>query len=123
VEIDPKTGRAREPFPSCSSCGGLARPNVLMFGDWGWNGAKTEAQEARLDAWRDTAQGPLVVVECGAGLGVPTVRLFGERAASMNRGTLIRINPRDLDGGADSRTVKIRSGALAALEAIGGLIG
>ena len=123
VEIDPKTGRAREPFPSCPSCGGLARPNVLMFGDWGWNGAKTEAQEARLDAWRDTAQGPLVVVECGAGLGVPTVRLFGERAASMNRGTLIRINPRDLDGGADSRTVKIRSGALAALEAIGGLIG
>ena len=27
------------------------RPNVLMFGDWGWLAARAHAQEARLEAW------------------------------------------------------------------------
>jgi NAD-dependent SIR2 family protein deacetylase len=123
VEVDPETGRALRPFPSCPSCGGLARPNVLMFGDWGWISTRTDVQEARLETWREGAKGPLVVVECGAGLGIPTVRLFGERAASLNRGTLIRINPRDPDGGLEDRTIRIRAGALDALSEIHARIG
>ena len=123
VEIDGATGRAREPFPVCPGCGGLARPNILMFGDWGWLGARSEAQETRLDDWRGLAEGPLVIVECGAGLGVPTVRMFGERAAALNRGTLIRINPRDLNGAIPKWTIPIRSGALAALREIDARIG
>jgi NAD-dependent SIR2 family protein deacetylase len=123
VEVDAETGQAREPFPSCPACGGLARPNVLMFGDWGWISTRTDAQEVRLDVWREGAKGPLVVVECGAGLGVPTVRLFGERAASLNRGTLIRINPRDADGGPDVRTIRIRASALDTLSEIDAQIG
>jgi NAD-dependent SIR2 family protein deacetylase len=123
VEVDPESGRAREPFPECPACNGLARPNVLMFGDWGWIAARTTVQEGRLDTWREEAQGPLVIVECGAGLGIPTVRMFGERAAALNRGTLVRINPRDADGGPEGRTIRIRSGALAALESLDELIG
>jgi NAD-dependent SIR2 family protein deacetylase len=122
VDVDPETGRALEPFPSCPVCGCLARPNVLMFGDWGWIGSRTEEQHERLDLWREEAAGPLVVVECGAGLGVPTVRMFGERAAILNGGTLVRINPRDAEGGPTGRTYAIRSGALAALERIDALI-
>ena len=122
VEIDAATGRAREPFPACPGCGRLARPNILMFGDWGWLGSRSEAQEARLDEWRGGAEGPLVIVECGAGLGVPTVRMFGERAAALNRGTLIRINPRDPESGIPARTVSVRSGALAALREIDALL-
>ena len=34
VDVDPETFRARRPLPSCPACGGLARPNVLMFGDF-----------------------------------------------------------------------------------------
>ena len=93
-----------------------------MFGDWGWLGSRSEAQEARLDEWRGGAEGPLVIVECGAGLGVPTVRMFGERAAALNRGTLIRINPRDPESGIPARTVSVRSGALAALREIDALL-
>jgi len=34
IEVDPETFRARAPLPRCA-CGALARPNVLMFGDFG----------------------------------------------------------------------------------------
>ena len=122
VEVDHGTGRAQEPFPSCPTCGGLARPNVLMFGDWGWIGTRSDVQESRLDEWRSEAKAPLVVVECGAGLAVPTVRSFGERAAALNRATLIRINPRDLEGGYPGGTIAIRSNARPALERIDALI-
>src|SRR5438270_3266667 len=35
VGVEEATLRAREPLPTCPSCGALARPNILMFGDWG----------------------------------------------------------------------------------------
>ena len=39
IEVDPETFRAVEPrCQNVTACGGLARPNILMFGDWGWNG-------------------------------------------------------------------------------------
>ena len=37
VTVDPVTFRARPPLPCCPQCGALARPNILMFGDWGWD--------------------------------------------------------------------------------------
>ena len=35
-------------FPKCPRCHGIARPNVLMFGDWCWHEQRTAAQERRL---------------------------------------------------------------------------
>ena len=35
VEVDEESFRASEPLPRCPECGALARPNVLMFGDYG----------------------------------------------------------------------------------------
>lgn len=44
VRVDPASMRALPPLPACPSRGGLARPNVLMFGDFGWLSARTDAQ-------------------------------------------------------------------------------
>lgn len=90
VHIDSATMRARPPLPSCS-CGDLLRPNILMFGDWNWNPARAEAQHARLLSWLNDVRP--VIIECGAGTRIPTVRLFGEQIARETGGYLIRINP------------------------------
>lgn len=98
VKVDMDAFRALEPLPSCPRCGGLARPNILMFGDWGWNPERTESQERRLEGWLEKVREnrwKLAVVEIGAGEAVPTVRNFSQRAAEALGGTLIRINPRD----------------------------
>lgn len=117
VRVDETTFRARPPLPACHSCEGLARPNVLMFGDWQWIPRRTGEQEARFEAWlRETAGPGLVVVELGAGTAVPTVRMTSERVARSAGGTLVRINPREPHG--PPGTVSVAAGALEALAAI-----
>jgi NAD-dependent SIR2 family protein deacetylase len=97
VDVDPLTFRARGALPCCPRCGALARPNVLMFGDAGWDPSRTTKQEARFERWLRMAltdPAALVVVECGAGTAVPTVRSLGEQIA--RRGArLVRINVRE----------------------------
>jgi hypothetical protein len=67
-----------------------------MFGDWGWDSSRTEAQEERLSAWMDAVKpGSLAIVECGAGTAIPSVRHFCERMMALGKGTLIRINVRE----------------------------
>ena len=62
VIIDEQTMRAVPPLPRCPKCGGLARPNILMFGDWGWNPSRAEIQQRRLRSWLASLAGaPLVV--------------------------------------------------------------
>jgi NAD-dependent SIR2 family protein deacetylase len=98
VAIDPTTMRAQAPLPTCPSCGGLARPNILMFGDWQWEEARTAAQQTRLHQWfHSVGDARLVIVECGAGAAVPTVRWFCDGQAGRSNATLIRINPREPD--------------------------
>jgi NAD-dependent SIR2 family protein deacetylase len=97
--VDQATLRAQGRLPSCPTCSGLARPNVLMFGDGTWDSSRTERQEEHLREWlAAAASGPaarIVIVECGAGTGVPTVRRFGESMASRLRASLIRLNVRE----------------------------
>ena len=88
-DIDQNSGRLLSPLPRCPRCGALARPNILMFGDEGWNDTRTRAQESRFWDWKRKVSRP-VVIETGAGMAIPTVRLFGE----AQRVPLIRINPR-----------------------------
>ncbi len=98
VKIDMDTFRAHPPLPACPDCGGLARPNVLMFGDWGWVSDRTEAQGGRFACWLQEVIAKrhcICVVEIGAGRAVPTVRITSENVAGRLGGTLIRINPRD----------------------------
>jgi NAD-dependent SIR2 family protein deacetylase len=117
VEVDAVTFRATGALPGCPRCSGPARPNVLMFGDGGWDPARTSAQEDRMHEWlASLGAARVVVVECGAGTAVPTVRAFGERVAEATRGTLVRINLREPDGPAG--TLGIAMGARDALAAI-----
>jgi NAD-dependent SIR2 family protein deacetylase len=98
VSVDEETFRAKNPLPVCRNCGELARPNVLMFGDWHWVSERTEAQSRRLNEWLGSIQQQGLtpaVVEIGAGEAVPTVRHTSEHVASRLEGMLIRINPRD----------------------------
>lgn len=87
-EIDVENCRLLGKLPTCPSCGALARPNILMFGDGQWIARRSELQEQRLQQWL-AAVDRLVVIEIGAGLQVPTVRRFSESCG----GRLIRINP------------------------------
>jgi NAD-dependent SIR2 family protein deacetylase len=117
VPLDPETLRAGAPLPACPACGGLARPNILMFGDWDWDGTRTGAQLSRLDAWvRSLGRARFVFVECGAGTAVPTVRHFSERLAATGEATLVRINVREPS--VPPGQIGIAAGALEALRAI-----
>ena len=98
VNVDPDTMRAAEPWPRCPVCGGLARPNILMFGDGGWDSQRSDRQERELARWLGRVQGPIAIVELGAGSAIPTVRAFSERLSRGRDATLIRINPREPDG-------------------------
>lgn len=97
VEVDLETMRATSALPRCPQCGSLARPNILMFGDWGWDGSRSNKQRSICIRWlKQVKPERLVVVECGAGTAIPTVRRFSESLAE--KACLIRINVREPQG-------------------------
>ena len=84
--------------PLCTKCGDIARPNILMFGDWKWNPKRTLNQETKYEKWKIKNKGKkLLVIEIGAGNVIPTVRRESENIAKYYNGNLIRINPREFD--------------------------
>jgi hypothetical protein len=87
-----------------------------MFGDYDWDGARSEDQRRRFSAWLGERNGSLAVIECGAGTAIPTIRNICEQLAAVGDATLVRINPRDPD--APPGALSIPSGSLAALRAI-----
>ncbi|MGF6596283.1 NAD-dependent SIR2 family protein deacetylase [Paraburkholderia sp. GAS448] len=109
--IDPATSTLQNALPRCPACGALARPNILMFSDYGWIEEPSQAQRARLQAWYASVP-RVVVVELGAGKALPTVRRFGER---MARHRLVRINAREA-GTASQHGFGFEGGALEVLK-------
>lgn len=94
VAVDEDTMRATGTLPACPDCGGVARPNILMFGDGGWDPTLHDAQQARLETFLHAVAGArLTVVEVGAGTAVPTVRWFSESLVRRAGARLVRINP------------------------------
>lgn len=96
IDVDMERFEAKS-FPYCPQCNAIARPNILMFGDWGWSEARSDTQEARYKKWlKKQRMKKLVIIEVGAGVAIPSVRLQGEMVAKRRpNATLIRINPRD----------------------------
>lgn len=126
VEIDESTMRATSPLPACPSCQQLIRPNVLMFNDWLWDSDRMIPQHGRLQTWLErVGPAPLVIVEFGAGLGVPTVRDFSEtllaRRAGPRGAKLVRINPRE--PAVPPGQISLALGGLAATRAIDARLG
>lgn len=119
VEVDPATHCAKRPLPACPSCGAMARPNILMFADGRWDRSATDQQHRRLEAWLDTVtrnKARLVVVECGAGTSISTVRTFSERTVAEGKGLLVRINVSEAQ--VPPGHIGIAARALPALQAI-----
>ncbi len=121
ITVDERVMKAQDPLPLCPSCAGMARPNILMFGDWGWNSMRNGEQSSRFADWlQAAASGRLAVIECGAGTAVPTVRHTSESIVQRFNATLIRINVREPEVPAGQ--IGVSMGAEAALTAIDRLI-
>ena len=117
IEVDQATIRTSSPTPTCSDCGLIARPNILMFNDRTWVSDRSEEQEQRYRKWLggvDPAR--LVVIEMGAGLAIPSVRYECE----CSGGRLIRINPRDFKTPAGEISLPV--GALAGLQRLDAIL-
>ncbi len=113
IRVDEATMRAEPPLPRCRGCGTTARPNILMFGDWGWDPQRTLAQEDSYAAWRERlSPEQVVVIELGAGTAIPTVRRLSEQWQAAGA-TLLRINPREPAVAAHG--ISLRGGALEVL--------
>lgn len=108
-EIDEEHCLLTSDFPKCQHCQGMARPNILMFGDWGWLEQRSAEQNRRMSDWLRRVE-RLLVIEIGAGTNIPTVRLLGESLS----GQLIRINPGEPDLG-EGKGLSIARGGLEAL--------
>ena len=93
--IDETTMRADQ-APECPACRRVARPNILMFGDYSWLHHRTSAQEDNFDHFLQVnAQRQMVVVEMGAGSAIPTIRSLSERLGRQPQARVLRINPRE----------------------------
>ena len=122
VNVDPTTFRAKGKLPRDPKSRELLRPNILMFGDGGWSDRRTHAQKRKFTEFLRAADcSRLVVVECGAGQVIPTVRRTGEALVgdAGDEAVLIRINKQADDARVDlDYGISLTLGAKAALEGI-----
>ena len=104
-------------LPHCPECGALARPNVLMFNDDTWIADVRREQQGRYTDWLAGLRGKrIVIIECGAGTAIATIRNAGEKIAERSLATLVRINPAATEG--VESAIVLRLPALQALTRI-----
>ena len=116
INVDEATMQVVGPLPRCPRCGSLLRPNILMFGDPGWDYSRAHVQDDAYRAWLDrlvARQSTVAVLEVGAGKTISTVRHQSQSIAASLRAALIRVNLRDSDG--PPNTLSIPMGAKDAL--------
>jgi NAD-dependent SIR2 family protein deacetylase len=118
VTVDEDTFRALAPLPTCPNCGGVARPNIVMFDDFDCLPDRIAEQHRRYREWfRPIARCRVVAIEFGAGTALPTVRI----ECALLGSTLIRVNPHDAHVPAGQIAVPL--GALDAITRIDALLG
>jgi NAD-dependent SIR2 family protein deacetylase len=116
IPVDFATMRARH-VPKCIHCDAVARPNILMFGDWSWVSERTVRHERNYDEFvTDHRDAATVVIEVGAGTAIPTIRHASEQLGRQRGATVIRINPREAQ--IASPHVSLACGALEGLNGI-----
>lgn len=115
-QVDDATCRWLGDLPQCPGCGGLLRPNLLMFGDGGWLADRYEAQSQRLHRWLDRLERPLVI-ELGAGTTIPSVRHFGQMLLAQRGALMLRINLREA-ALSPALGLSLPAGALEALQGV-----
>ncbi|NQS75587.1 MAG: NAD-dependent deacetylase [Peptococcaceae bacterium] len=116
VPVDLHTMRAQY-LPRCPHCTAIARPNVLMFGDFSWVSNRSDNQSYSFNHFLYQHRGEnLAVIEIGAGTGVPTIRRLSEHLGGQRHTTVIRINLREPQ--IRSPHISIPCGGLEALRQI-----
>eukprot|EP01129_Flabellula_baltica_P012424 TRINITY_DN5610_c0_g1_i2.p1 TRINITY_DN5610_c0_g1~~TRINITY_DN5610_c0_g1_i2.p1 ORF type:complete len:272 (-),score=42.80 TRINITY_DN5610_c0_g1_i2:170-946(-) len=67
-------------LPQCKHCDNVIRPNVLMFGDWGFNCLREATQSDNFDEVIESLSptDKVVVIEIGAGKAIPSIRHISE---------------------------------------------
>jgi NAD-dependent SIR2 family protein deacetylase len=117
IELDLQNFEAKEPLVVCKRCKAVARPNILMFGDYDYIDDRERLQRERfLEFLSRAKEKRLAIIELGAGLYVPTIREISQSLANEYSCNLIRVNPIDNQG--NSNTISIALGAKDALEKI-----
>ncbi len=122
IDVDYETMRAKN-IPRCIRCGDVARPNILMFGDYSWVSYRSDVQARRFGSFVDSISGEgkhAVVVEIGAGTAIPSIRHISERTAYALGCKVVRINPREYSIGEPH--ISIPEGGLKALKDIDSLL-
>lgn len=87
-EVDMQACRLLNTPPICPRCGELARPNIVMFGDWNWVPQRNRLQRQRQTRWFESITDRavrVVVVEIGAGTAIPSVRHFSQSVSVEHR--------------------------------------
>jgi len=117
IDVDIENFRAKEPLPYCKKCKAVARPNILMFGDWNWLEHREVKQRERFSNFlRQIGRSKLAILEFGAGEMVPTIRKLSEIVAQDFNATLIRVNPRDYS--VPDGAISLKVGAKDAIDAL-----
>jgi NAD-dependent SIR2 family protein deacetylase len=119
IEVPVSSEGEAQSLPPCRFCEGIARPNILMFGDASWDSSRADAQKNAFEQWRAEIVRP-ALVELGAGTALATARTMGERLAERYDVPLIRINPHEADG---PSVIPLLLGAKDALTAIENQLG
>lgn len=113
IEIDDENFKFTSPLPKCPHCGGIASPNILMFGDGTWCSKRSDHQETLRNSWYSSfKKSGIAVIEIGAGKAIPTVRIMSESISDI----LIRINPRDSEG--SNKCISVPSGGLEGIKTV-----
>lgn len=101
VSVDMKVFKAQSPLPICPTCGSLARPNILMFGDLNWQSKRSDTQMDYFEKWETNIVNDnkkVAIIEIGAGTAIPSIRHMSESVAKQFHTSFIRINPREYQG-------------------------
>lgn len=125
LEYDPVSFNATTPLPSCKTCGRLARPNVWFCKDSQYvlysESKKIADDYERWISRLESSNSKIAVIECGAGLVIPSARIESELICERLNGSLIRINPVDHMVPADDLAASYRASIGIPLGAKAGL--
>lgn len=117
-DIDQDNMIFKSDIPKCPSCNNIARPNIMMFGDYTFNSAETLKQEQDFNTFMrkyDKDGTKIIIIEIGAGTAIPSIRILGENIQDkVASATLIRINPSESFG--PKGIISIDKGAVEALK-------
>lgn len=100
INIDEDKFEAIGHLPECPNCGAIARPNILMFGDYNWILSRSNKQQEKFYKWLDYQnenKNKIVIIEIGAGKFIPSIRHLSQSIGRSFNASLIRINPIDAD--------------------------